>query len=99
MSKVSTDVVYLALTRPPMAMGVPMDFFGVNFILTGIGIILCTSLFTMFCVLAFFSLPLHGLALLATSHDPHWIHVWKTKISKAGPTRNQKLWKSNSYSA
>ncbi len=97
MSNISTDVVYLALTRPPMAVGVPMDFFGLNFILSGIGIILCTSLFAMFCVLTFFSLPLHGLALLATRHDPHWITVWKTKISKAGPTRNQKLWRSNSY--
>ncbi|MGH1377101.1 MAG: type IV secretion system protein VirB3 [Alphaproteobacteria bacterium] len=95
---ITTDAVYLALTRPPMTMGVPMDFFGVNFILTGIGIILCTSLFAMFCVLMFISLPLHGIGLLATKKDPHWISVWKTKMEKTGFTTNQRFWKSNSYS-
>jgi len=94
----STDVVYLALTRPPMTMGVPMDFFGVNFIFTGIGIILCTSIFAMFCVVMFFSLPFHAVGLLATKNDPHWISVWKTKLEKIGFTANHHYWKANSYS-
>jgi type IV secretory pathway VirB3-like protein len=34
------DPLFIGMTRPPMMMGVPMEFFGINFIILGIGMIL-----------------------------------------------------------
>ena len=33
------DPLFVGMTRPPLVLGVPMEFFGINFILFGIGMI------------------------------------------------------------
>ena len=42
--QIEIDPLFIGMTRPPVAMGVPMEFFGVNFILFGIGMIMFMSL-------------------------------------------------------
>lgn len=91
------DQLFIGMTRPPLTMGVPMEFFGLNFILFGIGMILFMSMtgkVLWFCCL---TLPLHAIGYIATEKDPHWMRVWLTKAGKCAPTRNQGFWKSNSY--
>lgn len=95
--EISVDPLFLGLTKPPMSMGVPLIFFGVNMILSCAGFILFLSLFSKFCVVMFFSLPLHAIAYLATEKDPHWMSIWQIKMSKASPIRNHNYWKCNSY--
>lgn len=82
-----------------MTMGVPLQFFGVNMILSSVGFIFFISLFSKFLVVVLLTLPLHAIGYVATEKDPHWMEIWHKKMSKASPIRNHKHWKSNSYTA
>ena len=94
---VEIDPLFLGMTRPPIAMGVPMEFFGLNFMLFGVGMILFTALSAKALFLACVNLPLHAAGYIATEKDPHWMRVWLTKASRCAPIRNRGFWKSNSY--
>jgi type IV secretory pathway VirB3-like protein len=69
------DALFLGMTRPPITMGVPMEFFGLNFILFGFGMILFMSLTGKMMFFGCVTLPLHAVAYLATEKDPHWMRV------------------------
>jgi len=97
MTNISIDPLFIGLTKPPMTMGVPLQFFGLNFILSACGFILFTSLFSKFLVVMVFSLPIHAIGYLATRKDPHWMDIWHKKMAQTGPIRNHRYWKSNSY--
>ena len=91
------DPLFLALTRPPLVMGVPMTWFGLNFMLFGIGMIAFLDLWPKFLWVLFVCLPWHALGYLLTERDAQFMNVWMTKLQKCGPTRNKGYWKSNSY--
>ena len=94
---VEIDALFIGMTRPPLAMGVPMEFFGLNFILFGIGMIMFMSLSGKLLFFVALTLPLHALAYMATEKDPYWMRIWLTKLGKCAPVRNKRFWKSNSY--
>ena len=96
-NEVDIDPLFIGMTRPPLTMGVPMEFFGINFILFGIGMIMFVSLGAKILFFTLISLPLHAAAVMATEKDPHWMRVWLTKLGKCPPVRNKRFWKSNSY--
>lgn len=73
--------LFIGMTKPPLAMGVPMEFFGVNFMIFGIGMIIFMSLTSKIIFFAFVCLPLHGLGYLATEKDPHWMSILITKMT------------------
>ena len=95
--EVEIDPLFIGMTRPAVTLGVPMEFFGLNFMIFGIGMILFLSLTGKFLWFLLFTLPLHGLGYVATEKDPHWMGVWLTKIGKCPPTRNKRYWNCNSY--
>lgn len=95
--RVDLDPLFIGMTRPPMMMGVPMEFFGINFIIFGIGMIMFMSLPGKILFFVCVSLPLHALAYVATERDTHWMRVWLTKLNKCSPIKNKSFWKSNSY--
>ena len=43
-NEIDYDPLFVGMTRPPIVMGVPMEFFGINFIIFGIGMIAFASL-------------------------------------------------------
>ncbi|MBU0801520.1 MAG: VirB3 family type IV secretion system protein [Alphaproteobacteria bacterium] len=94
---VDIDPVFIGMTRPPMVIGVPMEFFGISFIVFGIGMILFTALSSKILFFICITLPLHACGYIATEKDPHWMSVWLTKLNKCAPTRNRGYWRSNSY--
>lgn len=94
---VSIDPLFIGMTRPPVTMGVPMEFFGVNFMIFGIGMIIFMSLTGKALFFIGITLPLHAIGYVATERDPHWMRVWLIKCSKCPPTRNKHYWKCNSY--
>jgi type IV secretion system protein VirB3 len=95
--QIEIDSLFIGMTRPPVTMGVPMEFFGINFILFGIGMIMFMSLTGKIVFFSCITLPLHAVGYIATEKDPHWMRVWLTKLNKCTPTRNKGFWKSNSY--
>jgi type IV secretion system protein VirB3 len=95
--QIDIDPLFVGMTRPPLVWGVPMEFFGVNFILFGIGMIGFASLTGKLLFILLACGPLHILGYIATEKEPHWIGITLTKITKCGPTLNKRFWKSNSY--
>ena len=95
--QVDVDPLFVGMTRPPLVWGVPMEFFGINFILFGIGMIGFASLTGKLVFILWICLPLHIIGYIATEKEPHWMSIYMTKITKCAPTRNKMFWKSNSY--
>jgi len=91
------DPLFIGMTRPPMMLGVPLEFFALNFILFGVGMVMFLSLTgkaLFFCILI---LPLHAIGYIATEKDPQWMRVWLVKLQKCLPTQNRGFWKTNSF--
>lgn len=95
----SKTPLFIGMTRPPMAMGVPMEFFGINFMVFGVGMILFMSLTAKILFFVLVCLPLHAIGYLATEKDPHWMNIMITKGTKCPPIKNRNYWKTNSYKA
>jgi len=94
---IDIDPLFVGMTRPPLVLGVPMEFFGINFILFGIGMIAFVSFLGKLIFILSTCVPLHILAYIATEKEPHWMSIYLTKFTKCGPTQNKVFWKSNSY--
>ena len=70
------------MTRPPLVIGVPIEIFGMNFIIFGIGMILFTALYSKILFFICICLPIHAIGTIATEKDPHWMSVVITKMNK-----------------
>ena len=92
------DPLFVGLPRPPLVMGVPVAWFGVNFIVFGIGLIGFASLTGKFFFVLLINIPVHIAGYMLTRRDAHFMSVLVTFFEKCGPTRNNGFWKSNSYS-
>lgn len=95
--QVDLDPVFLGMTTPSIVMGVPMEFFGINFIIFGIGMIGFASLVGKLIFFMMICIPLHVVAYIITEKDPHWMSVYLIKMTQCGPIQNRSFWKSNSY--
>lgn len=95
--QISIDPLFVGMTKPAQVKGVPMEFFGINFIIFGIGMIAFTSILGKIGFVLIVCIPLHIAGYIATEKEPHWMSIYLTKITKCGPTRNKTFWKTNSY--
>lgn len=95
--QIDIDPLFAGMTRPPIVMGVPMEFFGINFIVFGIGMIAFLSLPGKFAFFLCVCIPLHVLGYIATEKEPHWMNIYLVKATKCGPVQNKRFWKTNSY--
>lgn len=95
---IDIDPLFIGMTRPPQVWGVPMESFGINFILFGISMIGFASLTGKLLFILCACCPLHLFAYIQTEKEPHWMRIYLTKLTKCGPIPNKGFWKSNSYS-
>ena len=94
MSKLTHDVLFVALTRPQMFAGVTYSYFVINAVLT-------TELFLIFksvWVLAA-ALVIHMVGYLACLREPRFFDLWLIKASRCPRVRNYAVWRCNSYRA
>lgn len=91
------DPLFVGMTRPVLIQGVPMEFFGIIFIVFGVGMIAITELLMMFVFFISICMPLYLIGRIATEREPHWMSIYITKFIKCPPTRNKIFWKSNSF--
>jgi len=95
--EVDIDPLFIGMTRPPMMLGVPIEFFFLNFILFGIGTVMFLSLMHKILFFCLLIAPLHVLGYVMTEKDPQWMRVWLTKFQKCFITQNKGFWKANSF--
>jgi type IV secretion system protein VirB3 len=90
---VEIDPVFLAMTRPPMFMGVTYTFFVLNGTITTIVFLAANNL------LAFLvGVPVHFIGYLLCLKDPRIFDIWRVRLLKTPVSRNRGFWNANSYS-
>ena len=92
MDTLDRDILFVALTRPQMLLGVPYGYAVVNAVVT-------TELFLVFQSL--FVLPvavvLHAVGWLACLRDPRVFSLWLVRAQRCPRVPNYRLWRCNSY--
>ena len=89
---VEIDPVFLAMTRPPMFMGVTYTFFVLNGTITTIVFLAANDL------LAFVvGIPVHTIGYLLCLKDPRIFDIWRVRLLKTPSSRNRNFWNANSY--
>lgn len=92
MSDLVRHPVHRTLTRPQMFMGVTMNFFIINMMVTTIAFLILNS---------FWIIPvpfvMHGIGYFASLREPRIFDLWVTKVSKCPRVANYKRWGCNSY--
>jgi type IV secretion system protein VirB3 len=86
--------VHRALTRPQMFMGVTLDYYVINMMVSAWAFLILKS-FWMLAV----PLAVHVVGYFACLREPRVFNLWITKVSKCPRVRNFKRWGCNSYSA
>lgn len=92
LERAEVDPVFLAMTRPQMAMGVTFSFFVINLMVTTVAFLVSKSF------LAFFiGIPVHAAGYLLCLKDPRIFEIWQVRLVKTPITRNKSFWRANSY--
>ena len=92
--QIEVDPLALALTRPPLFMGIPLRLFFVNGL---INLIICIDFHTLI------GIPLFGVIYLIlfrlAMKDLQFFQVWLKYITQTPPVFNSGFWgRTNSYS-
>lgn len=90
----SSDTLFVALTRPQMFAGVTYTYFILNAVAS-------TEFFLIFkspwvFVLA---LVLHAAGMLACLGEPRIFDLWMVRVANCPRIRNYRFWRCNSYRA
>lgn len=88
----TSDPLFLGITRPPMVAGVTFSFFIINLISTVIGFLALNSFYAFL-----FGLPIHVIGYLFCLKDPRFFDLYFIKLTKTVSIRNKSFWRSNSY--
>jgi type IV secretion system protein VirB3 len=92
--------VHRTLTRPQMFMGVTMNFFIINMMVSTIAfLILSDWMSSTWAILAFLLVPIamHVIGYFASLREPRIFDLWITKVSKCPRIPNYRRWGCNTY--
>ena len=92
METLDRDILFVALTRPQMLLGVPFGFAVANAVIT-------TELFLIFqsFLVLLIALIVHAVGWLACLRDPRVFDLWLVKARRCPRVANHRLWRCNSY--
>jgi type IV secretion system protein VirB3 len=92
MTRLASDPVFAALTRPQMLGGVTYAYAVFNLIVTVEAFLITKS----FWVLGL-AVLIHALGYLGCLREPRFFDIWITKLRTCPRVRNFGFWKGNSY--
>ena len=94
MDTLDRDIVFVALTRPQMLLGVTYGFLIANAVIT-------TELFLIFKspLVLLVALLAHGVGWLGCLRDPRMFDLWIIKVQRCPRVKNYRIWGCNSYRA
>jgi len=92
MSRLASDPVFSALTRPQMIGGVTYPYAVLNLCITGEAFLITRS----FWVLGL-ALVVHGVGYVGALREPRFFDLWVTKLSTCARVKNYRFWRGNSY--
>ena len=86
------DPLFIAMTRPPMLMGVTFIFMGLNMFSVAFVFVITKNLLHLL-----FMIPIHAVGYLICLKDPQLIDVMVKKSQKTSGVTNKKFWSGGSY--
>ena len=86
------DPLFIAMTRPPMIMGVTFLFMGLNIFTVAFVFVITKNLLHL-C----FMVSIHLVGYLMCLKDPQLLDVVVKKTQKTSGVTNRKFWSGNSY--
>ncbi len=92
MSRLASDPVFSALTRPQTIGGVTYSFMVLNLIVTGEAFLITRS----FWVLGI-AVVLHAIGYVGSLREPRFFDLWITRLRTCPRIRNFSFWGGNSY--
>ena len=92
MSRLASEPVFAALTRPQMIGGVPSPYAVFNLIVTVEAFLISRS----FWALAI-AVVVHAVGYLGCLREPRFFDIWLTKLRSCPRVRNFGFWEGNSY--
>jgi type IV secretion system protein VirB3 len=92
MSKLASDPIFSALTRPQMIGGVTYAYAVFNLILTLEAFLILRS-FWAFA----FAAVVHLVGYMGCLREPRFFDLWVTKLSRCPRVRNHRFWRANAY--
>ena len=92
MSRLASDPIFSALTRPQMIGGVTYSYAVLNLILTLEAFLIFRS-FWAFALAA----VVHAVGYLGCLKEPRFFDLWVTKLSRCPRVKNHRYWRANSY--
>ena len=93
MSRLASDPIFSALTRPQMIGGVTYSYAVLNLILTLEAFLIFRS-FWAFALAA----VVHAVGYLGCLREPRFFDLWVTRLSRCPRVKNHRYWRANSYS-
>lgn len=92
MSRLTSDPVFAALTRPQMIGGVTYPYAVVNLIVTAEAFLITRSFWSLLIAVA-----LHAIGYVGSLREPRFFDLWMTKLRTCPRIRNFSFWQGNSY--
>ena len=94
MTRLASDPIFSALTRPQMIGGVTYSYAVLNLILT----LEAFLIFRSFWAFALAGL-VHAVGYLGCLKEPRFFDLWLARVSNCPRIRNHRVWGCNSYRA
>lgn len=88
----SKDPLFIAMTRPPMLMGVTFLFMGLNIMGVAFIFTLTKNIFHLL-----FVVPIHFVGYLICLKDPQLMDIVLRKTQRTSGVTNRKFWSGSSY--
>ena len=92
MSRLASDPVFAALTRPQMIAGVTYPFMVLNLFVT-LEAFLITRSFWALAIAA----VMHAIGYVGSLREPRFFDLWVTRLSTCPRVKNFSFWRGNSY--
>ncbi len=92
MSKLASDPIFSALTRPQMIGGVTYTYAVFNLILTLEAFLIFRSPFAFA-----FAGVVHVIGYMGCLREPRFFDLWVTRLSRCPRVRNHRFWRANAY--
>jgi type IV secretion system protein VirB3 len=92
MTRLDSDPIFAALTRPQMVAGVTYPYAIFNLIVTVEAFLITKSFWTLLIAVV-----VHAVGYLGCLREPRFFDLWMVKVSRCPRIRNHRYWRANSY--
>lgn len=92
MTRLASDPVFAALTRPQMIGGVTYPYMVLNLIVTTEAFLISRSFWSLLIAVV-----LHAIGYVGSLREPRFFDIWVTRARTCPRVRNFSFWRGNSY--